>query len=385
MTTLSPLRMSCVSPPAGFLAGVALVAVLFGLSAPASAESYGLVAGELRVSPDLDGNGIAIAQGNFSLGKERRLQVTYNTDTLDVAVDRIPLGGRTTLRAGVAGEAILAGVLTNYFRRGESVPELGFSASWVALYGELAHRLADRQFLTWRVTGRRWFFGEGPSTAQSFILPEDFVALEQKLSWTWWGFRDDPSTRQAHRLFWRLRGFGFGVQAESHLRSRAAAWGGRDDLRNDPARHQVIGTQWAAVGVPLAGDWRLQLREEARVGSGGDDLTRRRVGGFNPYAVNLAGAPWPAFLSQDLVAGHASVHWNAWADSEVGVLGDLVYLRDPARDGSGQLGALGGIGAFLDYRQGPWQGDLRVGWTLPNPWLASDAHVGVFAALGRSF
>jgi hypothetical protein len=361
------------------------IVVILLWPALAPAETSGLLAGELRLSPDPGGNGIVIAHGRFPLGETTRLDVTLNTDTLDVAIDRISLGDDLALRVGVAGEALIAGVLTNYFRRGESVAARGFYASWLALYAELERRLGDEHFLKWHVAGRRWFFGRTGSTADALVLPAEFYALEQKLSYTWWSFRPDASTSHAHRLFWRLRGFGAGVQVESHLRSEATAWGHPDDPRNDPGQHTFIASQWAAVGIGLGDDWRLQLREETRAGFGGDDLTRRRVGGFNPYSVDLAGAPWPAFLSSHVASGHGSLHWNAWGDAEVGLLGDVVYLRDPARDGSDEFGALGGVGAFLDYRDGPWQGDLRAGWTLPSRWLASDAHLGVFAALGRSF
>ena len=129
---------------------------------------------------------------------------------------------------------------------------------------------------------------------------------------------------------------------------------------------------------------RLQVDETASVMGGADDLVRLRVGGLNPYSVPLVGAPWAGYLAGDVAAIETSLHVRVAREHEVGLLVDGVALGDVDRTGgaAARPAVLGGVGLFADLRTGPWQLDVRGGWS---PTVRPDSVAGgfsLFAAIG---
>jgi hypothetical protein len=104
-----------------------------------------------------------------------------------------------------------------------------------------------------------------------------------------------------------------------------------------------------------------------------------------PYAIRLAGAPWPAFLSSRVLAGHADLALRVWRDIEVGLASDVVWLDDPARTGARTMGTLAGAGGFLDARMGAWQLDVRVGLLAPSSWMLDSPQINGFVGVGTAF
>lgn len=369
-------RILCDDSP---MRSIALIAASFLFATAAQAGERPTVAAvaatDLQVAPTVSGFGLVLVQAEVG-----RLRVRVNTDTLDVSWGEIDLAPQTSLRVGLAGEALVAGMMHRYSVAGEVVPSRGFAASWAGPYVEMTRRLGRNGFAGWRTTARQWWFGE--TEARAFTAPENFLSLEQKISLTYWGFAADPSLYEPHRLFRRIRGFGAGVQGEFWWRTAAEQWGNPADGRNEAHQRNFGASQWAAVGVPV-GASRVQVEERAYFGVDQDDLNRLAVGGFNPYMIRLPGVSAPAFRTSRALSGEVALHMPIGAESELGLTSSTVLLHDPLRDGTDEIGALTSVGAFVDFRSGPWQADLRFGWTLPSPALARVPQLGLFAAIGR--
>lgn len=371
---------------------VAALIALMAMTAPARGQLHHRVSlaagGELSLSPALNGHGFFLARYDLEgLPRASHLAVELNTDTLRVAYDRIRLG-RIELGVYAAGELLIAGLLSDYYREGRNDPGRGFAASYASA-GAAAKLNSAPHFIELALTARRWFFGRNGTTQPELILPPEAWVGEVRLRYTLWQLRNDPSLYEPQRLFPRVRGFAFGVEAGFDARSAARPWGARDpsfapvDLGNDPSR--TIGTvrQWLRAGALLGPRVRLQLDELASWMWGEDDLVRLRVGGLNPYSVPLVGAPWAGYLAGDLAAVQLSLHTRVWRDAELGLLADGVVLADAQRTGSPPRPAvLAGVGAFADVRFANWQLDLRGGWS---PTLRPGTLAGgwtLFAALG---
>jgi hypothetical protein len=76
------------------------------------------------------------------------------------------------------------------------------------------------------------------------------------------------------------------------------------------------------------------------------------------------------------------MHVRVWRDHEVGIVADGVMLDDPRRTATSGVGVLAGIGAFVDARFGPWQIDLRGGWSPTVQPGSVAGSWGLFAAAG---
>ncbi len=324
--------------------------------------------GALAVAYDLwlgvDARGPA-AQSPGHLGLE------YNTETLRLTFDGVRLSDRVEVGVGLTGEAFAAGVLRDYWQQGHNLEERTFLAHYVLAHAALKAQIDDRTYFEVLVAGRRWFFGESDGTGDGFRLPAEAWVFEPRLRYTWWRLDDDAGWRDRHRVFPRLRGVAAGVEAGVDARSDAPRWGAADDPRNSPSLLVFRPRQWLLAGFRAHDRVRLQLQESAAFGVGEDDLTRDRIGGLTPYAVPMAGAPWPAWLSERYVAGQGSAHVRVFDDFEVGPLVTATGLADPDRTGDDDtFGGHLGVGALADYRRGPWQLDLRGGWS---PTLADDS------------
>lgn len=390
------------------LRGAALVALLVLTPSMARAEveheMYGVLAGGVWPAPNAGGHGLVLfewrarrapGQGTFTLN--------YNTDTLRLRYDDVCFG-RVCLGAELAGQALFAGLLPDYYLRGDRVESAGLDASYLAgsLFAEL--RLPQRWFLRYAGTGRKWFFGEyeaspGASAQLGRLdAPEAAFVFESDLALTYWQLEPDRSQWEAHRLLSRVRGLALGVRGALHVRASVRPWGystslirrsmdqtalfPRYDDRNDPSRVILLVRQWARYGAQVTDRLRLQLEQRFAWGRGEDDLTRDRIGGLNPYVVPLGGVPWAAFLSGRYVAGRMSAHLRAFADVEVGAFFDAVTMQGIFRDGSARFGGAVGTGAFVDARFGDWQLDGWLAWAPGLRWGRDRHYVAGFLSLG---
>jgi hypothetical protein len=345
--------------------------------------------GELTFSPEFNGHGFVLVRYDLDgLPRATHLGVELNTDTLRLAYDRIRFG-RVELGVNAAGEVLIAGLLSDYYREGHNDSGRGFYASYGSA-GVTAKLDEAPHFLELAVTARRWFFARAGATSPELVLPPEAWVGEVRLRYTLWQVRDDRSLWEPQRLFPRVRGVAFGVELGLDERSEARPWGARDvafapaDLRNDPSRSIFVARQWLRAGSAIGRRLRLQVDEVASWMSGADDLVRLRVGGLNPYSVPLVGAPWAGYLAGNLAAIDASLHVRLGREQEIGVLVDGVALDDRDRTGGvlARPAVLAGVGAFADLRAGSWQLDVRGGWS---PTVRPGTPAGgfsLFAAIG---
>jgi hypothetical protein len=343
--------------------------------------------GELFGSPAIGGHGFVLVRYDLDgLVRHSHFAAELNTDTLRLSYDRLRLGP-VELGVTAAAELFIAGLLTDYYRDGVSDPARGFYASYAATaaYAKLG---VGPHFFELAISARRWFFARAGDTSPALTLPPDAWVGEFRLRYTLWMLRPDPSLYQPQRLYPRLRGIALGVELGLDERSDASPWGARDatfappDPRNAPGRTILLARQWLRAGAELHERIRVQLDEVATWMWHDDDLVRLRVGGFNPYSVPLAGAPWAGYLAGKLAAVDASVHVRVWREHEVGVVADGVVLEDPRRTGASGVGVLAGVGAFADARFGMWQFDVRGGWSPTVTPGSVAGSWGLFAAAG---
>lgn len=341
-----------------------LIAAFLGLQQTLSLAG----GGELYGSPDLGGHGFALVRYDLDgLPRGAHAAAELNTDTLRLSYDRLRVGP-VELGFSAAAELFIAGLLTDYYRDGANDSARGFYASYAAA-SSYAKVGVGPHFFELAATARRWFFARAGDTSPSLTLPPEAWVGELRARYTLWMLRPDPSLYQPQRFYPRVRGLALGVELGLDERSDAAPWGARDpvfappDPRNAPGRTILMARQWLRAGAALHPRVRVQVDEVATWMWHEDDLVRLRVGGFNPYSVALAGAPWAGYLAGKLAAVDASVHVRVWREHEVGIVGDAVVLDDPRRVGAARAGVLGGVGAFVDARFGAWQLDLRGGWS----------------------
>jgi len=352
----------------------ALFAILLAVSAHAGARHHRLTVaggGEIYATPGFNGHGFVLVRYDLDgLPHGAHFAAELNTDTLRLSYDRIRVG-RFEFAVGAAGEALIAGLLSDYYRDGQNDPGRGFYASY-ATAGAAAKLDLAPHFLELVAGGRRWFFTRAGATNAALILPPDAWVGEVRLRYTLWQLAADRSLWEPQRFYPRLRGVAFGVELGLDARSDAQPWGARDpaafappDLRNDPSRAIWMARQWLRAGVVVAPRLRLQVEETASWMHGADDLVRVRIGGLNPYSVPLAGAPWAGYLADDFAAAQASLHVRVAGEHEVGLLVDGVALADVRRTGGSDArpGVLAGIGLFADLRVRGWQLDARTGWS----------------------
>jgi len=377
---------------------LAIGAAALTLSSTAHAQTTWRVgaafAADAWFSPDTAGQGIAIAdvRGRGLVGGGD-LHLLYNTDTLQVSVENVPVGSpRLQFNAALRGEALIAGVLTNHFVRAHNLPERGLFASYVLAAASLKWLPAERHSLELVAAGRRWFFGRSSdASAAQTTLPPDAWVFEPRLRYTFWNLSAGARERGAEVLFPRVTGVAAGVELGVDLRDDTAAWGalpGAGLRRNEPGAVIFTARQWLRAGVQLGARVRLQVDETASWGAGEDDLTRVRVGGMNPYVVAIPGLPWPALLCERLVAGQVGVHVRPSLahPHELGVAVAGGAFNDVRRTGAlSDFDGAGGAALFTDLRFGRWQVYVRAGWALPVAWLDDVPHVSAFAGVGAGW
>jgi len=337
--------------------------------------------------PEPGGHGIGIVAYDINgLPRTAHLGIELNTDTLRISYDRIRFAdGLIELGASLAGEAVFAGLLPDYYREGVRDSARGFWASYLAVQGYGKLNLPKNNFVALKLGVRRWFFSSTDNTDETLVLPGEAWVFEPRLNYTFWKIKSDRSLWQRNRLFGRVRGIALGVILGVDVRSEAHSWGAIDgavfdpiDPRNNPDQVILLANQWLRAGWQMHDRVRTQFAQAAIWGNGGDDLTRSRVGGFNPYVIPIAGAPWAAYLSEKLVALEWSWHFRIGDEMETGLLFDGAFIEDQFRTGDiSDFSPVGGLGLFADLPLGNWQVDVRGGWS---PDLSGRAEAGQFAA-----
>lgn len=366
-----------------------------GSGSPAAAQSLRTtvaVGVDGQVVPSGSFHGIVLAALESTFASGQRAVVDLNTDTLRLSMEDMRLG-LPKVRFGVmgGGQYAIAGLLPNYYQDRARLAPRGFQASWIGGAAWMKWEAPAGHFVDVRLDAARWFFGTTSETAAALVLPDLRWTVSPRVHWTWWGLEPESSLWERHRWVPRVRGVALGMSGGADVRVGADPWGARDpqafapvDPRNDPDETVWVGQQWLQAGTQVTSRVRLQLRQQLRWTSGvEDDVLRARVGGLTPYVVTVPGAAWPEWVVSNLVALGGSVPISVGRDWEVGVEADAVWLDDRNRRGLDDAGWVGGVGAFWDLREGPWQATLRAGWS-PAPGAGQGAGVGGLLQVGWS-
>ncbi len=362
------------------------IGALFSLSFLSSAQAQtvqALVGGEFWKSNETNGHGLILVRGQTSMGTTQ-LSAEFNTDTLTLRVEK-PLD-KWTYGLQVRGEALIAGLLTDYYIGAENVPERTFQASYLEVQTDAKRGVGDHYFSV-STALQRWFFQRVDASSTDLSLPPETYVLKERLSWTYWKLADDPSWYEAHRRGRRrIRGLALGVEGGVDFRTQKQAWGVPEDPRNDPERAIFTLRQWAAAGVEWTPGWRLQIRQWAGIGAGEDDLTRARIGGMNPYVVSVPGLPWASFLASRYAAAEISQAMKISNDVEIGFTGNAALVEDGDRVGDfDQFSTLLGTSAFVDWRSGDWQINAAIGASPDVGALSMELALSMYVDVGFSF
>ena len=380
-------RAHAAAQAAALVVALGALTTLPAGEAAAAGRVSALVGGGAWLAPEQGGHGVLLfAYEGDGLPRQGRWLAEFNTDTLRLNAEGFRfLGGKLELGARGAVEAVFAGLAPDYYRDGLRDAKRGFAAHYAGLSAYAKTELPGYQYLELELAGRRWAFGRLDETAHQLVLPGDLWVLEPRVHYTLWRLRHDDSFADRQRSYPRVRGLALGATVGLDLRSQARPWGARTsdfdppDPRNAPSERGLLARQWLHAGWQAHGRLRVQLAQHAAYSDGEDDLSRQRIGGLNPYVVPLPGAPWAALLAGNFGSAAASAHVRLLGDVEAGPLVAAVHLQDPHRTGAEAWGTQWGAGGFLDWRHGPWQADLRVGWSP----TAADQHAfGMYLALG---
>lgn len=364
-----------------------LLGVLLASTALADDDWHGSAAagGDFALVPEVTGFGFVLfdAVGRDQVGKGD-LRLYYNTDTLHVEIERIPLAERLELSVGLRGQALFAGILRQYYEQGLRQSDLGFNASYVVLLPKLQWHFADYQTLEVTTNVRRWFFGSH-DTDPSYLLPPDAWTFEPRLGYIFWKVDSPADEYRASKLFPRISGIAVGASVGVDVRSDVRPWGFVGDGRNVPTKAIWTLNQWLKGGWKAADRFRVELQETLNWGWNQDDITRLRVGGMNPYVVIIPGLPWSANLSERLAVAQLSGHFRPKIDKphELGLLVAGGTINDPRRQGLlDSFGGAGGLALFTDLRWGRWQVYARLGWAFPTKWLLDNPHFSGLIGVG---
>jgi hypothetical protein len=368
------------------LAVSVLALMLLSSSARAEGWSGSAAAGaDFAFVPEITGFGFVLfeARGVDKVGKGD-VRLLYNTDTIHLEIERIPLGHDFELSVALRGELGFAGLLHQYYQQGLEVSGRGFWASYVVLLPKLQWHVADHHTLEVLTNVRRWFFGNR-DTDDNYLLPPDTWVFEPRLGYIYWKIDSPAEEYRASKLFPRIDGVAVGASVGVDVRSDVRAWGVVGDGRNEPTKAIWSLNQWLRAGWETGARFRLELQETFNWGWNQDDITRLRVGGLNPYVVIVPGLPWSANIAERLAIAQLSGHIRPKASKpqELGILVSGGTINDPRRQGAlDSFGGIGGLALFTDLRWGRWQVYARVGWAFPTNWLLDNPHLSGFVGLG---
>jgi len=382
---------------AGTVAGVAaVVAIAWPTASMAEPENWhaaALVGGELSFVPRLDqqltGHGwVAFDSVGVGIVGGGNLRLFYNTTKIHAGIERLPFAhNRLAFFAFIEGEAFISQLLNDYFQQGRRVSEFGIEASYVLLSTKLQWYPGKHQTLEISVPVRRWWFGDRSDTSAAYLLPANTWVFEPRIGYNYWNIDAPAEEWEAHRVFPRIKGVAVGIEGGVDVRSDSRQWG-VDDGRNDPGKVIYSVSQRLRAGWQKGSFVRLQLDEWANYGWRQDDITRRRIGGVNPYVVPVPGLPWPGLISERLLAGQLGLHLKAKKTSqhEFGLLLGGGAFNDVYRVGAlSTYGGAGGLALFGDLRFGPtgrYQLDIRASYGFPTAWLLAPPYISALLAFG---
>lgn len=329
------------------------------------------------VVADLRGRGVANGD----------LRLTLNTDTLQVGVENVALSQRLQFNVFARGEGFFAGMLPTYLARGERVSTREFFASYAQVGGSLKWLPGGPHVLELALSGRRWFFTQGSDTAVR--LPPEPFTFEPRIRYTYWSLRTPQGDTDPAVFHPRFEGLAAGVELGMDLRSETLSAPTDDPraLRNLRVNARPLFVrQWLRAGARVHRRLRIQIEEQASYGVDEDDLSRPRVGGMNPYSVQIPGLPWPALLSERFVSALVGAHWRVAREHELGVAVGAGGFSDPARRGLiERYGFFAGAALFADLRWERLVIHLRFGAALPNEWLDRAPHLNLFVGITRAW
>ena len=387
------MRMRWVSAVAGVVAVVAIAWPTASIAEPEHWHAAALGGGELNFVPRLDqqstGHGwVAFDSVGVGIVGGGNLRLFYNTTKIHAGIERLPFAhDKLAFFAFIEGEAFISQLLNDYFQQGRRFSEFGIEASYVLLSTKLQWYPGKHQTLEIIVPVRRWWFGDRSDTSAAYLLPANTWVFEPRIGYNYWNIDTPAEDWEAHRVFPRIKGVAVGIQGGVDVRSDSRQWG-IDDGRNDPGKAIYSISQRLRAGWQMGSFVRLQLDEWANYGWGQDDITRRRIGGVNPYVVPVPGLPWPGLISERLLAGQLGLHLKAKKTSqhEFGLLVGGGAFNDVYRVGSlSTYGGAGGLALFGDLRFGPtgrYQLNIRASYAFPTPWLLAPPYISALLAFG---
>lgn len=368
----------------------ALLMLVSLLTLPSSARAEGwsgAVAGgaDFAFVPEVSGFGFVLfeARGEDKVGKGD-VRLLYNTDTIHLEIERLPIGKNVELSVALRGEALFSELLFQYYQQGIRQSGLGFWASYVVLLPKIQWHFADHQTLELLTNVRRWFFGDN-NTNDAYTLPPDTWVFEPRLGYIYWNVTSAAEEYRASKLFPRITGIAVGASGGVDVRSDVRAWGFDGNARNQPTKAIWTLNQWLRAGWQTGDRFRVELQETFNWGWNQDDITRVRVGGMNPYVVIVPGLPWSSNISERLAIAQLSGHIRPkiGKPQELGLLISGGTVNDPRREGLlDDFGGIGGLALFTDLRWGRWQVYARLGWAVPSSWLLDNLLLSGFVGLG---
>ena len=209
------------------LASAVLALTLFASTAHAEGW-HGSAAGgaDFALAPEVTGFGFVLfeATGEDKVGKGD-VRLLFNTDTIHLEIERIPLGKNFELSVALRGEVFFAGLLRYYYEQGLRRSDLGFNASYVVLLPKLQWHLADDHTLEVLTNVRYWFFGSNKTYPTGYLLPANTVVFEPRLGYIYWNIDSPGEEYRASKLFPRIQGVAVGASVGVDVRSEARPWG----------------------------------------------------------------------------------------------------------------------------------------------------------------
>ena len=360
--------------------------VASGAYADTDKKWHGQAAGgaDFGFTPEVGGFGFVLFQATRAdIARDADLRLYYNTDTVEVGLNRLSMGKNFDFSVALRGEIVFAGLLRFYYQQGKRVDGFGFNASYVVLLPKIQWHPANHHTLELLTNVRYWFFGSN-NTDPIYLLPNNTWVFEPRLGYIYWNVTSPSEEWGAERLFPRIEGVAVGVSIGVDVRSDTTPWGLLDG-RNDPSKGILTINQWLKAGWRFGDRFRLELQDNANWGENQDDITRMRVAGMNPYVVVVPGLPWSAILSERLFVAQASGNVRVKKDKpqEIGLLISGGTVNDPFRVGDlKKFGGIGGVAITTDLRWGIWQVYGRAGYAFPAAWMVDNPYFSVLVGLG---
>ena len=299
-----------------------------------------------------------------------QVSAELNTETLRLEWSQIPLVGSYTLGTRLTGELGFANLMPDYFLDGVRTTERGFFSSYLQAQAWIKGEVLPKTWATIELGGRRWFAQTTHQTHSAFVLPSETVSIEPRFHLTWWRLHHDAGWSDPHRLFPRIAGFAMGLSLGLDWFADTSPWGAIDpeaftlpDNRNRPEATQWLAYQWMRAGRRLGSSFRIEVEQVAAYQTGADDRTRWLVGGLNPYVIPLAGSFWGYFHTRSFVSSGLTLRHTLNGNLEMGPLVNAVNFVDPGRRGRDHRRTFWGAGLVVDWRSGPWQVDVRGGYS----------------------